>query len=466
MQEMRNRHVRRERIKTIPFTNLFGRYEILSVLGSGASATVYLARHLKLKTLCAIKCIPRTYALSSSHLAEARLLKILKHPGIPILFDYEEDEQNFYLVEEYIQGDSLEVFTLHSSIISESFIIQTGIQLCEILSYLHQLYPEPVLYQDLKPEHIFVCGNQIKLIDFGTAAFLSEAGNNPQFFGTAAFSAPEVKHGQHCSIQSDLYSLGKVLAFLTDTAAASCSAELLYIIDTCCAEDEAKRFSSAQQVLDSLLCLRKETCLPHLSNQFAVVSSDAGIGATHFAISLVSVLNKNGYLSYYEEKNSSQSLQKLFQPYSSFSQQDGILSYKYLKALPHYGEGIALPAPTDGIRVRDYGVYRMSEIELDYEENILFLMGCREWELEHTYAVGEQIRYRKHISYICNYGNQQMAQKFASHFGQKVYSFPLDADPFDVTAEKEALCLKLLGLKKGGVFSSYFGRRGNRKNVL
>lgn len=463
MQEMRNRHVRRERIKVIHATNLFGKYEILSTLGTGASSTVYLAKHLKLKTSCAIKCIPKTFATSSSYLSEARLLKILRHPGIPILYDYEEDENNFYLIEEYIQGDSLEVFTLHQSIISETFIIQIGIQLCDLLSYLHNIKPIPIVYQDLKPEHVLVCGDSIKLIDFGTAAFLSEAGNNHLFYGTEEYSAPEVKKGQHFSKQSDLYSLGKILSFLVGENATSYQAELLHIIQTLTSESEELRFSDADQVKDSLLNLRKDTCLPHLSNQIAVISSDTGIGATHFAISLVSVLNKNNYLSFYEEKNSSHSLQKIFNLHTSFSSEDGFFTYQYLKALPNYGEGIQFSIPSDGIHVKDYGVYKKSKIELDYEETLFFLMGCREWELDHTYAIGEQLKHRKRLFLICNYGNQEMAKKLARHFQQKVYCFPLDPDPFRVTKEKESLFLEILGIKKGGFFPFNFGKKGNRK---
>lgn len=461
MHEMRNRHIRRERIKAIQTMNLFGKYEIMSTLGTGAVGTVYLAKHLKLRTLCAIKCIPKISTTSSSYLSEARILKILRHPGFPILYDYEEDETYFYLIEEYIQGDSLEVFALHQSIISETFIIQTGISLCELFSYLHTMQPNPIVYLDLKPEHIFLCGDTVKLIDFSSAVFLSEAGNNHLFYGTEAYSAPEVKSGKHISPKSDLYSLGKILAFLAGEQLASYRLELQSIIQKLTSESEELRFSDACQVRNSLLSLRKDMCLAHLSNQIAVISSGSGIGATHLAVSLVSVLNKNDYLSFYEEKNTSYYLQNIVHTHNSFSSKDGFLTYRYLKALPNYGEGIRTSLPTDGIHVKDYGVYKSSKIELDYEETLFFIMGCREWELKQTYAIGEQLKHRKHSFFICNYGNQEMAKKFARHFQKKVYCFPLDSDPFRVTKEKETLFLEMLGLKKGGIFPFIFGKKGN-----
>ena len=52
---------------------------------------------------------------------------------------------------------------LHPKNISQELIIKTGVQLCEILDYLHHLSPYPILYQDLKPEHIILCGDQLKI---------------------------------------------------------------------------------------------------------------------------------------------------------------------------------------------------------------------------------------------------------------------------------------------------------------
>ena len=66
------------------------------------------------------------------------------------------------MIEEYIQGESLETFVSHQKSISEELIVKLGIQLCDIFTYLHHLSPYPILYQDLKPEHIILCGDQVK----------------------------------------------------------------------------------------------------------------------------------------------------------------------------------------------------------------------------------------------------------------------------------------------------------------
>ena len=77
------------------------------------------------------------------------------------------------MIEEYIQGESLETFVSHQKSISEELIVKLGIQLCDIFTYLHHLSPYPILYQDLKPEHIILCGDQVKLLDFGIASFFT-----------------------------------------------------------------------------------------------------------------------------------------------------------------------------------------------------------------------------------------------------------------------------------------------------
>lgn len=100
------------------------------------------------------------------------------------------------MIEEYIQGESLETFVSHQKSISEELIVKLGIQLCDIFTYLHHLSPYPILYQDLKPEHIILCGDQVKLLDFGIASFLPVSEKISNFTAQAATAAPEILRGQ------------------------------------------------------------------------------------------------------------------------------------------------------------------------------------------------------------------------------------------------------------------------------
>ena len=91
---------------------LSGRYEILDTLGHGSDGIVYLARHRSLELNRALKQFPKKDAPSLFAISEAKILKAIQHPGIPTIYDFEEDESFFYLVEEYIQGVSLEEFLI------------------------------------------------------------------------------------------------------------------------------------------------------------------------------------------------------------------------------------------------------------------------------------------------------------------------------------------------------------------
>ena len=171
---------------------MFDKYRIVSSLGKGNSSEVFLVEHRKLKAYRAVKCIKKTALLRQPQLLlEADILKNLKHPGIPTIYDVEEDDKSYYIIEEYIQGQSLEAFVLRQDCISIDTVIQIALQLCDVIKYLHDQKPEPIIYQDLKPEHIILCGKRMVLIDFGISAYITTSGNTFQNFGTHGFAPPE-----------------------------------------------------------------------------------------------------------------------------------------------------------------------------------------------------------------------------------------------------------------------------------
>lgn len=98
---------------------------------------------------------------------------------------------------------------LHQQSISQNQFLYFCEQLCDIFAYLHTLRPSPILYQDLKPEHIIVCGTQLKLIDFSVASFAAISGKDFNHFGNVDFSAPELISGKPVTLRSDIYSIGK-----------------------------------------------------------------------------------------------------------------------------------------------------------------------------------------------------------------------------------------------------------------
>ena len=121
--------------------SLYQRYHIERQIGYGLSGKVYLAEHIRLKAKRVIKCVSKQESMYQQFLAEATLLKNLKHPGIPIIYDLEEDEEYLYIIEEYIQGESLKAVMLNQKAISREAVIQFTIQICNIIEYLHNLKP-------------------------------------------------------------------------------------------------------------------------------------------------------------------------------------------------------------------------------------------------------------------------------------------------------------------------------------
>ena len=198
-------------METFSNSILFGKYELISKLGAGTFGSVYLSKHKILECYRAIKLLPKQSRNRNSLLNEAQLLKSLYHPGIPTIYDFEEDEDYFYLIEEYVEGESLEEFLLHQSQISLHTFWDFSLQLCDIFLYLHTLKPSPILYLDLKPEHIIVCGMKIKLIDFNVSTYLSNMGNICNLFGNEDFSAPELFSGTQPNLLTDIYSIGKIM---------------------------------------------------------------------------------------------------------------------------------------------------------------------------------------------------------------------------------------------------------------
>ena len=116
----------------------FGKYKILGKLGEGGYSNVWLARHLKLDCLRAVKVISKREQIYERLLEEAYILKSLNHPGVPHIYDVEEDEDNAYIIEEYCRGDSLKSIVLNQNSLSEIQIVKFLLQICNLIRYLHE----------------------------------------------------------------------------------------------------------------------------------------------------------------------------------------------------------------------------------------------------------------------------------------------------------------------------------------
>ena len=271
-----------------------GRYLILSELGRGSGSIVYLVRHQKLGEYRAVKRIAKEPD-STWKIREAEILNHLKHPQIPAIYDMEEDEEACYIIEEYIEGESLEALMLQSSVITLDFICYVMSEIANVLDYMHHLKPYPVIYQDLKAEHVIVGKDGVKLIDFGIAAYLDHQGNKLQNFGTPGFCAPEKRTQAKISEQTDVFSMGKLLEELIVAEGQKKSQYLMHIAKKAADPDVSKRYASVREFMSELSehmqSNHDSMNQKHLLKKIVAAGSQPRIGTTHLAISLTEYLN-------------------------------------------------------------------------------------------------------------------------------------------------------------------------------
>lgn len=186
------------------------KYQRLYLLYQSPVSYVWLVRSRKQQRLFVAKMICRQVSAADIFL-EAELLRELRHPGIPIFYELMEENTRLILIEEYLTGVSLHQYLLYHQTISQETFLNFAIQLCDIVFYLHSNRPNPILYLDMKSEHIIVCENQLKIIDFGSANYLPISGKIIQKFGTKKYAAPEQMNGKSLGFYTDVYGVGKVL---------------------------------------------------------------------------------------------------------------------------------------------------------------------------------------------------------------------------------------------------------------
>ena len=182
-------------------------YEQIRKIGEGASGCVMLARDLHLNRLVAIK--------KMEHIREIRremeLLRALKHPGLPDIYDYFEEDANGFLVMEYVEGVTLKEYLEQHGKPEFTQAVSWMAEILDILGYLHEQHPA-VVYRDLKPANLIIQEDgHLKLIDLGGAFFRCHNQNEERVsIGTPGYSAPEQWNGMQADVACDIFSFGAV----------------------------------------------------------------------------------------------------------------------------------------------------------------------------------------------------------------------------------------------------------------
>src|SRR5437588_4703140 len=197
------------------------RYRILSQIGKGGFGAVYKAADTQFgNRLLAINEMSQS-SLTSRELTEAIeafkreafLLAGLTHPNLPRIYEQFNDSGRWYLVMDYIEGETLETYLnkMGGKLPIEK-VLNIGIQLCSVLDYLHTRQPS-IIFRDLEPANVMLtASDHIFLIDFGIARhFKPGQAKDTAALGSSGYAAPEQYGKMQTTPRADIYSLGATL---------------------------------------------------------------------------------------------------------------------------------------------------------------------------------------------------------------------------------------------------------------
>lgn len=209
-----------------PGSLVSGRYYVLGLAGSGGMGAVYKAADVQLGgRIVALKEMSES-GLDPQELVEATdafkrealLLASLHHPSLPTIYDHFTSAGHWYLVMEFIEGETLENYLQHEGHpgLPVADVLFISDELCEVLEFLHYQVP-PIIFRDVKPSNVMMTSSgprpgQLQLIDFGIARlFKPGQSHDTIWLGSPGYAAPEQYGKSQTTVRSDIFSLGVLL---------------------------------------------------------------------------------------------------------------------------------------------------------------------------------------------------------------------------------------------------------------
>jgi len=261
---------------------LSNRYRIDAMLGQGGMSAVYKATDPNLKRVVAVKLIHSHLSTDPSFVqrfeSEASAVASLRHPNIVQVYDFNDDNGIYYMVLEFIPGETLQDRLKRLADVGRQLSIQEAINftinISDAVGYAHQ---RGMVHRDIKPANIMLdVQGQAILMDFGIVKILGgdSQTSTGAVVGTARYMSPELIRGEVADHRSDLYSLGVTLyemlsgrpPFVADSAMTlmmmhlndpipnvrgfrqDVPPELVRILEKCLAKDRNARYQSAAQL--------------------------------------------------------------------------------------------------------------------------------------------------------------------------------------------------------------------------
>lgn len=262
------------------------RYRVVELLGSGGMGRVLKCHDLELDRYVAIKVLSSNTKVEAlkRFQKEAVATARLKHSNVVEVYDFGETDGVFYLVMDYLEGESLDRYLAREGTLSWEETREIGMAICAGLAHAHG---QGILHRDLKPSNVLIStsakgASAIKIVDFGIAKELDGASTltgTDLVIGTPSYISPEAVRGNELSPASDIYSLGCILyecltgekPILGDSAMATMMLKLEVdppslrdyfeeepgavidrLINKCLARDPEMRYGSAGELANAL----------------------------------------------------------------------------------------------------------------------------------------------------------------------------------------------------------------------
>ena len=199
-------------------TDKIGRYEIIKTIGQGAMGLVYKAKDPAIDRTVAIKTIREDSNLFAKDAEEvkkrfrreAQVAGRLSHPGIVTIYDVGGEGGLFYIVMEYVEGDTLDKIVDSKHLPDVDKTIDLMLQVCDAIGYAHK---NGIIHRDIKPANIMIVDKRyVKVMDFGIARIASsDMTQVGKIMGTPNYMSPEQVMGAKVDNRTDIFSMGVIL---------------------------------------------------------------------------------------------------------------------------------------------------------------------------------------------------------------------------------------------------------------
>lgn len=395
---------------------LFDRYIVERFLSKGGFGEVYLVRQINLEVFRAVKCIRKCSAGEELARKEADILKNLNHPGIPTVIDVEENSEYIFIIEEFVEGESLQQLISKKVHFSKKTVLDYAIKLCEIVEYLHK---QGIFHEDIKPTNILVTDGQIKLVDYGNA--IRKDLESP-VAATQYYSPPEVYEGKKDE-RTDVYGIGTVILYMMEGSlnvgklSDIAPQELSKIVSKCLSHQEKERYADVRELKKELLCcIKKNVSVSEQKVNIAFFGAYRHAGTTHLSIAAAKYLTERkhcGKRVILMECNESGDFIKLLGETKRLRFDSGIYCTSGLRVVPNYRDYVETDLKDGEIIVRDYGeITREKMQEAANCEYICICTGTKTYELDTLGEIFPILKdYKGKVTILFNFADAKSFKK-------------------------------------------------------